>query len=73
MGGILIYETFAVGHEKYGRPTNPDYLLNSGELINLVSTQMRVIAYEERLITRPTKAYVQSLVAKKNSEKFICH
>ena len=21
-GGILIYETFAVGHEKYGRPTN---------------------------------------------------
>jgi len=26
---------------------------------------MRVIAYEERLITRPTKAYVQSLVAEK--------
>ena len=65
-GGILIYETFAVGHEKYGRPTNPDYLLNSGELINLVSPQMRVIAYEERLITRPNKAYVQRIVAEKN-------
>lgn len=66
VGGILIYETFAVGHEKYGRPTNPDYLLKSGELINLVSPQMRVIAYEEHSITRPTKAYVQSLVAAKN-------
>ena len=42
-----------------------DYLLKPGELINLVSPQMRVIAYEERLITRPTKAYVQSLVAEK--------
>ena len=66
VGGILIYETFAVGHEKYGRPKNPNYLLNSGELINLVSPQMRVIAYEERLITRPTKAYVQRIVAEKN-------
>ena len=56
VGGILIYETFAVGHEKYGRPKNPNYLLNSGELINLVSPQMRIIAYEERLITRPPKA-----------------
>ena len=45
---------------------NPNYLLNSGELINLVSPQTRIIAYEERLITRPTKAYVQRIVAEKN-------
>ena len=65
-GGILIYETFAVGNEKYGRPTNPDYLLKSGELISLVSPQMRIIAYEECLVRRPTKAYVQRLTAAKN-------
>ena len=65
-GGILIYETFAVGNEKYGRPTNPDYLLKSGELISLVSSQMRIIAYEECLVRRPAKAYVQRITAAKN-------
>ena len=65
-GGILIYETFAVGNEKYGRPTNPDYLLKSGELISLVSSQMRIIAYEECLVGRPAKAYVQRITAAKN-------
>ncbi|MEC9101833.1 MAG: class I SAM-dependent methyltransferase [Pseudomonadota bacterium] len=65
-GGILIYETFAVGNEKYGRPTNPDYLLKSGELISLVSSQMRIIAYEEGLVRRPAKAYVQRITAAKN-------
>ena len=65
-GGILIYETFAVGNEKYGRPTNPDYLLKSGELISLVSPQMRIIAYEECLVRRPAKADVQRITAAKN-------
>ena len=64
-GGVLIYETFAVGHEKYGHPTNPDFLLKSGELISLDSPQMRIIAYEECLITRPAKAYVQRIAAEK--------
>ncbi len=64
-GGVLIYETFAVGHEKYGRPTNPDFLLKSGELISRISPQMRIIAYEERLITWPAKAYVQRIAAEK--------
>ena len=64
-GGVLIYETFAVGHEKYGRPTNPDFLLKSGELISRISPQMRIIAYEECLITRPAKAYVQRIAAEK--------
>ena len=64
-GGVLIYETFAVGHEKYGRPTNPDFLLKSGELISRISPQMRIIAYEELLITWPAKAYVQRIAAEK--------
>ena len=34
-GGWLLYETFAVGNEQFGRPTNPDYLLRPGELLEL--------------------------------------
>ena len=40
--GMLIYETFAAGHEKYGRQQIP-MPANSGELINLVSPEMRVM------------------------------
>ena len=35
-GGVLIYETFAVGHELFSRPRNPDFLLKPGELLDLV-------------------------------------
>jgi hypothetical protein len=31
--GVLIYETFMQGHEVYGQPQNPDFLLNSNELL----------------------------------------
>lgn len=31
-GGLVIYETFTVGQAKLGRPKNPDFLLNPGEL-----------------------------------------
>ena len=30
--GVLIYETFMLGHERYGKPSNPDYLLLQDEL-----------------------------------------
>ena len=32
-GGILIYETFALGQERYGKPRNPEHLLRPGELL----------------------------------------
>ena len=32
--GVLIYETFALGNERFGRPRNPDFLLRPGELID---------------------------------------
>ena len=31
-GGVLIYETFMLGHAAYGKPSNPDFLLQPGEL-----------------------------------------
>ena len=30
-GGVLIAETFAIGHQEFGRPHNPDFLLRKNE------------------------------------------
>lgn len=45
-GGVLIYETFARGHEAYARPRNPDHLLRAGELLNAVGERLQIVAYE---------------------------
>jgi SAM-dependent methyltransferase len=45
-GGILLYETFAVGQEALGKPSHPDFLLRPGELLDVVVGHLTVIAYE---------------------------
>jgi SAM-dependent methyltransferase len=60
---VLIYETFAVGNERYGRPSNPDFLLRSGELLEVVRGRLRVIAYEELAVFDPRPAMVQRICA----------
>ena len=62
-GGMLIYETFAEGNEKYGRPTNPDFLLKPGEVLRLVHNALRVIAYEDVTLTHPKAAQIQRIAA----------
>lgn len=62
-GGALIYETFAAGNERYGRPSNPDFLLRPGELLELVIGRLRVIAYEDLFVTHPRPAVVQRICA----------
>lgn len=62
-GGMLIYETFACGNERFGRPRNPDFLLASGELLRLVQGRLEVIAYEHGEISRPRPAVVQRICA----------
>ena len=61
--GILIYETFSLGNEKYGRPSNPNFLLTPGELLSVCSERLRVVAYEEGLIKNPTPAIKQRICA----------
>jgi SAM-dependent methyltransferase len=61
--GVLIYETFTAGNERYGRPTNPDFLLKPGELLELVRSKLRVIAYEDLHVTDPKPAMVQRICA----------
>jgi SAM-dependent methyltransferase len=61
--GVLIYETFAAGNERYGRPSNPDFLLKPGELLEVVRGRLRVLAYEDLLVTDPKPAMVQRICA----------
>ena len=62
-GGVLIYETFARGNERYGRPRNPAHLLREGELFEHFGGALRVVAYEHGEIARPKPAVVQRLCA----------
>ena len=61
--GVLLYETFARGNERYGRPTNPDFLLAPGELLDAVRGELRVIAYEDVVVEDPRPAAVQRVAA----------
>ncbi len=50
--GVLLYETFAMGNEAYGRPTNPDFLLCRDELLSLAAlppAPLTVVAFEQGL------------------------
>lgn len=63
-GGVLIYETFALGQERFGRPKNPAYLLLPGELLELARGRLRVLAYEDVTEAEPARR-VQRLCASK--------
>lgn len=64
-GGVLLYETFMAGNERFGRPSNPDYLLKDGELLDLARGRLSVTAYEARLISDPQMAMVQRIAARR--------
>jgi SAM-dependent methyltransferase len=66
-GGLLIYETFAVGNEVFGKPSRPDFLLRPGELLQVVRNGFTVIAYEDRQIETPKRAMIQRIVARKHT------
>ena len=66
-GGVFLYETFALGNERFGRPRNPDFLLQRGELLALAEGRLTVIAYEHLAVPPPTPKIVQRLCAQKPS------
>ena len=63
-GGVLLYETFMIGNERFGKPSNPDFLLKDGELLELVRGKFSVVAYEARMISEPKMAMVQRIAAR---------
>jgi SAM-dependent methyltransferase len=62
-GGLLLYETFAQGNERLGRPRNPDFLLAAGELLAAFPALLP-IAFEQGRVETPRPAVVQRLAAR---------
>ena len=60
--GILIYETFMQGNERFGRPSNPAFLLRPGELLEAFAG-LAVLGFEEGDVTSPKPATIQRLCA----------
>lgn len=69
-GGVLIYETFAQGNAAFGKPSNPDFLLQTGELLDFAARHgLRVLAYSDLYQAQPKPAMVQALCAVKGALK----
>lgn len=66
-GGVLIYQTFMQGNERYGRPRNPDFLLSSNELLALADNGLAPLAFEQGYRPGPQPAMVQRLVARRGT------
>jgi SAM-dependent methyltransferase len=66
-GGVLIYETFARGNERFGKPSNPAFLLAPGELLEAVRPALRVLAFEDLVVEIPRPAAVQRICARREA------
>ena len=63
-GGVLIYETFMLGNEAYGKPSSPDFLLRPGELREVAqAAALRELAFEEGYAAEPKPAMRQAICA----------
>jgi len=58
-GGVLIYETFAQGHETIGKPSNPDFLLRPNELLTAFKS-LHIVAFEDGFLDHPPR-FVQRI------------
>lgn len=64
--GVLIYETFGRGNERFGKPSNPDFLLEPGELLQVALRYgLAVLAYECGEVCEPKPAIIQRMVAQR--------
>lgn len=62
-GGVLIYQTFMQGNEAYGRPRNPDFLLQENELKEVFGKKLTVTAFEQGYTAIPSPAMTQKICA----------
>jgi len=63
LGGTLIYDTFAEGNERFGRPRNTAYLLKPGELLTAFAADLHIVAYDHGCVDTPVPAMRQRLCA----------
>jgi len=66
-GGVLIYETFMLGNERFGKPSNPDFLLRPNELLEAFAPLLTVAAFEQGICHAPRLAAIQRLAAVKGA------
>jgi cyclopropane fatty-acyl-phospholipid synthase-like methyltransferase len=64
-GGVLIYETFMTGNERYGRPSNPDFLLRPNELFETYSPLLNIVSFEQGEEEMPRPAFMQRICVSK--------
>lgn len=63
VGGLLVYETFMLGHE--GKPSNPQFLLRPGELLEACAA-LQPVAFEQGRLDAPVRT-VQRLAAARDA------
>lgn len=62
-GGVLLYETFMIGNERLGKPSNPEFLLRPGELLSCLPPGWSLVAFEQGELATPRPAVIQRLCA----------
>ena len=67
-GGVLIYETFMVGNERWGRPSNPAFLLRPNELLTAFGADLAVVAFEQGEAGEPKPGVVQRICAVRTAD-----
>lgn len=65
--GVLLYETFTWGNERYGQPSRPEFLLHQGELLALCKS-LHIVAFEEGQLENPLRC-VQRIAACRSATK----
>jgi SAM-dependent methyltransferase len=70
-GGVLVYDTFMVGNERFGRPSNPDFLLRPGELLGALGGRLTVVAFEQGRVEEPKPAVVQRICAARTAAESV--
>ena len=65
-GGVLLYETFAHGNAAVGKPSRPDFLLQTGELLRACQG-LRVVGFEDGFCANPPR-FVQRIAAVREPE-----
>ena len=65
-GGVLLYETFGISNERFGKPSNPNFLLRPGELLEFAAAHdLQVLAYACGEVAEPKRAITQRMVAQR--------
>ncbi len=66
--GVLIYETFMVGNERWGRPSNRAFLLQPNELLTAFGADLGVVAFEQGEVGQPKPGVVQRICAVRTAD-----